>query len=695
MEGSEMIEVRHAPDPILEVRDLVVTYETRSVGLTAVRGVNLSVERGTTQGIVGESGCGKSTLAFAIMGYLDRNGRIDSGRILLDGEDISDRPESWMRNIWGKELNIVYQDPSAALNPSIKVGKQIGEVLETHKGMTKEEARNRSIDTLEELQISDPDIVVDSYPHQLSGGMRQRVCLAMALVSRPKLLIMDEPTTNLDVTVEARILDIIKDLKEEFETTILYITHDLGVVYEVSDRSGVMYAGQFVEEGPTDDLIGNPIHPYTRGLLRSVPEVSAKTVKGKLRPVEGSVVELDDLPAGCKFNPRCPYRKERCTGKEPEFRELGEDRYVRCYEAEVVVEDRYEKGPGAEENYEAAESGKGKKVLEAEKVKKYFGEVSSSFFSREKTDKRVRAVDDVSFDLEESNTLGVVGESGCGKSTLARTIIGLEDITEGQIKLEDRDISVPIEGREPEVLKQIRIVFQDPRATLNPKRTIKQAMIRPIQLAGANREKAINKTEELLQAVDLGPSYMDRHPDQLSGGQKQRVAIARAFASQPKLVLCDEPTSSLDVSIQSSIINLLLDLQEDLDTSFMYISHNVAVVSYISDYMAVMYLGRLVEVGPTNEILNPPYHPYTEALLSSVSVPDPDVEQKRIRLEGAVPSARDVPDGCRFHTRCPRKIGEICEEEEPPTQSVGDGEHTITCHIPIEELKEVEPVLQR
>ncbi|MFW6190413.1 MAG: dipeptide ABC transporter ATP-binding protein [Candidatus Bipolaricaulota bacterium] len=691
-----MSETRYAPDPILELRDLVVTYETRSGDLTAVRGVDLSVERGTTQGIVGESGCGKSTLAFAIMGYLDRNGRIDSGRILLDGEDISDKPESWMRNIWGKELNIVYQDPSAALNPSIKVGKQIGEVLETHKGMSEEEARNRSIDTLEELQISDPDIVVDSYPHQLSGGMRQRVCLAMALVSRPKLLIMDEPTTNLDVTVEARILDIIKDLKNEFETTILYITHDLGVVYEVSDRSGVMYAGQFVEEGPTDGLIGNPIHPYTRGLLRSVPEVSTKTVKGKLRPVEGSVVELDDLPPGCKFNPRCPYREERCTGKEPEFRELGENRYVRCYEAEVVAEDRYEKGPReAEENYETAESGKDKKVLEAEKVKKYFGEVSSGFFSREKKDERVRAVDDVSFDLEEGNTLGVVGESGCGKSTLARTIIGLEDITEGQIKLEDRDISVPIEGREPEVLKQIRIVFQDPRATLNPKRTIKQAMMRPIQLAGANREEAINKTEELLQAVDLGPSYMDRHPDQLSGGQKQRVAIARAFASQPELVLCDEPTSSLDVSIQSSIINLLLDLQEDLDTSFMYISHNLAVVSYISDYMAVMYLGRLVEVGPTNEILNPPYHPYTEALLSSVSVPDPEVEQKRIRLEGAVPSARDVPDGCRFHTRCPRKIGEICEEEEPPTRSIGDDKHTITCHIPIEELKEVEPVLQK
>ncbi|MBS3792120.1 MAG: ABC transporter ATP-binding protein [Candidatus Bipolaricaulota bacterium] len=683
-------------NPVLDVRDLVVSYTTRSGNVTAVRGVDLSVEKGKTQGIVGESGCGKSTLAFAIMGYLDRNGQIESGQILLDGEDISNKSQDWMRQIWGKELNIVYQDPSAALNPSMKIGKQIGEVLETHGKVPEDKSREETIDMLRELQISDPDIVVDSYPHQLSGGMRQRVCLAMALISRPKLLIMDEPTTNLDVTVEAKILDIIKDLKDEFDTTIVYITHDLGVVYEVSDRSGVMYAGRFVEEGPTDELIGNPIHPYTRGLLRSVPEVSSETKKGKLRPIRGSVVELDNLPSGCKFNPRCPYKQEGCTGKEPEFETVGGDRYVRCLETEKVLADTTEKGSEPDEGEFRCEGKSSRdKILNADKVKKYFGEVTTNFFTREKEDERVRAVDDVSFDLDEGNTLGVVGESGCGKSTLARTIIGLEDITDGQIKLEDRDISVPIEGRDQEILRRIRIVFQDPRATLNPKRTIKQAMMRPIKLAGANHEEALRRTEELLQAVDLGASFMDRHPDQLSGGQKQRVAIARAFASQPELILCDEPTSSLDVSIQSSIINLLLDLQDDLNTSFMYISHNLSVVSYISDYMAVMYLGRLVEVGPTGDILNPPYHPYTEALLSSVSMPNPDVEQKRIRLSGAVPSARNVPSGCRFHTRCPRKVGEICEAEEPPTRADRSEEHTVTCHIPVEELREVEPVLQK
>ncbi|MCF7891090.1 ABC transporter ATP-binding protein [Candidatus Bipolaricaulota bacterium] len=691
-----MNKMRSAPNAILEIKDLVVKYKTRTGDLTAVRGVDLSVEKGKTQGIVGESGCGKSTLAFAIMGYLDRNGRIDSGRIMLDGEDVSEKPESWMRKIWGDELNIVYQDPSAALNPSIKIGKQIGEVLETHERLPERKARGKTIDILRELQISDPEIVVDSYPHELSGGMRQRVCLAMALVSHPKLLIMDEPTTNLDVTVEAKILDLIKDLKEEFETTIIYITHDLGIVYEVSDRSGVMYAGKFVEEGPTEELIGDPVHPYTRGLLRSVPEVSSETRKGKLRPIGGSVVELDSLPSGCKFNPRCPYRQEGCTGEEPEFERAEGDRYVRCFEKERVIADRsVRKGETDEERFEDEKNEGKDEILEADKVKKYFGEVATNFFTREKKDERVRAVDDVSFDLNEGNTLGVVGESGCGKSTLARTIIGLEDITDGQIKLEDRDISVPIEGRDREVLRRIRIVFQDPRATLNPKRTIKQAMLRPIKLAGASHQEALERTKELLQAVDLGPSFMDRHPDQLSGGQKQRVAIARAFASQPELILCDEPTSSLDVSIQSSIINLLLDLQEDLDTSFMYISHNLAVVSYISDYMAVMYLGRLVEVGPTGHILNPPYHPYTEALLSSVSMPNPDVDQKRIRLSGAVPSARDVPSGCRFHTRCPRKVGEICEAEEPPTREEGEEGHTITCHIPLEELREVDPVLQK
>ncbi len=690
-----MNELRTAGDAILEIKDLVVSYTTLSGKITAVRGVNLSVERGTTQGIVGESGCGKSTLAFAIMGYLDRNGQIESGEILLDGENISDKPRKWMKKIWGKELNIVYQDPSAALNPSIKIGRQIGEVLETHGDSSEKEARDETVEMLRELQISDPEIVADSYPHQLSGGMRQRVCLAMALISRPKLMIMDEPTTNLDVTVEAKILDIIKDLKTEFNTTIIYITHDLGVVYEVSDRSGVMYAGQFVEEGPTEDLIGSPIHPYTRGLLRTVPEVSTETRKGKLQPISGSVVELDSLPQGCKFNPRCPYRQEGCTESEPEFQVLDGDRHVRCFEAEEIIKEDYERKPGGGERM-SEEKGGGKKILGAENAKKYFGEAKTRLLSREKVDDRVRAVDDVSFNLDEGNTLGVVGESGCGKSTLARTIIGLEEITDGQITLEDKDISVPIEGRDQEVLRQIRIVFQDPRATLNPKRTIKQAMVRPIKLAGASHNEAVNKAEELLQAVDLGPSYLDRHPDQLSGGQKQRVAIARAFASQPELILCDEPTSSLDVSIQSSIINLLLDLQDDLNTTFMYISHNLAVVSYISDYMAVMYLGRLVEVGPTEDILNPPYHPYTEALLSSISVPNPEVEQKRIRLSGVVPSARNVPSGCRFHTRCPRKIGEICETEEPPTRIAGDdAKHSITCHIPVEELSEVEPVLKK
>lgn len=691
-----MSDIRSVPNSILEIKDLVVKYSTRSGDLTAVRGVNLSVAKGETQGIVGESGCGKSTLAFAIMGYLDRNGRIDSGQILLDGEDISDKPESWMRNIWGNELNIVYQDPSAALNPSIKIGKQIGEVLETHEGFSEQQARENTIDMLRELQISDPEIVVDSYPHELSGGMRQRVCLAMALVSHPKLLIMDEPTTNLDVTVEAKILDIIKDLKEEFDTTIIYITHDLGVVYEVSDRSGVMYAGKFVEEGPTDELIDEPVHPYTRGLLRTVPEVSAETRKGKLRPIEGSVVELGNLPEGCKFNPRCPYKQDACTGTEPDFSEVTEDHYARCYETDQVLSQEYDrKSASSEEFYEKDEKAERKTILQAKDVKKYFGESGAGLFNLGEEDERVRAVDGVDLKLNEGNTLGVVGESGCGKSTLARTIIGLEDITDGQIKLEDKDISVPIEGRDRETLQQIRIVFQDPRATLNPKRTIKQTIMRPIKLAGATHEEARDKTRELLEAVDLGSGYMDRHPDQLSGGQKQRVAIARAFASQPELILSDEPTSSLDVSIQSSIINLLLDLQDDLDTSFLYISHNLAVVSYISDYMAVMYLGRLAEVGPTKDILNPPYHPYTEALLSSVSVPDPDVDQKRIRLSGSVPSARNVPSGCRFHTRCPRKVGEICENEKPPRRVDEEEDHVIHCHIPLEELREVEPVLQK
>ncbi len=685
---------------ILEIKNLSVSYLSKGEKLRALRNVHLQVERGETYGIVGESGCGKSTLVLAIIRYLDRNGIVDEGEIILNGEDLLLKSTREMRQIWGKKICMVYQDPTAALNPSIVIGKQISELLEAHENISAKAAFSRATEILKRLQIADPKIVAKSYPHQLSGGMRQRVCIGMALVTNPDLLIMDEPTTNLDVTTEANIIDMIGDLKKEFNATIIYITHDLGIVYKVSDRAGVMYGGQFIEKGPITSIIETPQHPYTKGLLQTIPEVSTSKEKEKLKPIPGFVVELNNMPEGCSFHPRCKEKMEACDKGIPDFAEVKDGHSVRCYaiknenKFEAIAEKHEKSGTERVLETKAMDDSTEKPILVLNHVKKYYQD-KSGWFNVKNTSK-VRAVDDVSFRLRKNMTLGLVGESGCGKSTLLRTIIGLEDMTGGTMKLSETDISIPINKRKKETKKQIQIVFQDPKSTLNPKKRIDHAITRPIRMQGVSYEEAKQKAIKILQSINMSADFLERYPDQLSGGQKQRIAIARAFASNPELVLCDEPTSSLDVSIQASIINLLLDLQKEQKTAYLFISHDLGVVSYLSDSMAVMYLGSIVEYGPTENILKPPYHPYTEALLSSISIPDPTVEQKTVRLAGSIPSARDIPSGCRFHTRCPRKIGEICEKEVPPELIVNeDKNHRIYCHIDIEELRSVTPVFKK
>ncbi len=684
---------------ILQIKNLDVSYRTVAGKLPAILDVNLSVDTGETYGIVGESGCGKSTLALAIIRYLDRNGVVDKGEVLFKGENLFSKSETEMRRIWGKKISMVYQDPSAALNPSMTVGKQISEIVETHEDVSAKNALSKAIDMLGQLQIADPDIVAQSYPHQLSGGMRQRVCIGMALITNPDLLIMDEPTTNLDVTTEANILDMIQELKTKFNATIIYITHDLGIVYKVSDRAGVMYGGQFIEEGPIRRIIEAPGHPYTKGLLQTIPEVSTSTEKEKLKPIPGFVVELGNLPEGCSFNPRCREAEEQCREVNPDFIEVSEGHRVRCLKIQQekdfeTISSKHERTGTERFIHQIGEQEGEVPLLTLNHARKYYEGRSGWFSFGEKPN--VKAVDDVSFALTKNTTLGLVGESGCGKSTLIRTIIGLEDITGGSMKIRGEDISVPINKRDRKLIKQIQIVFQDPKSTLNPKKPIEHAITRPIRMRGASKKEALQRAKEILEAVHMGPEYLKRYPDQISGGQKQRIAIARAFASNPELVLCDEPTSSLDVSIQASIINLLIDLQREEKTAYLFISHDLGVVSYLSDVMAVMYLGRIVEYGPTEKILTPPYHPYTEALLSAISIPDPSVEQKSVRLGGSIPSARDIPPGCRFNTRCPRKAGEICEREDPPKVQVDDdGNHFLYCHITLEELKKVEPVFKK
>ncbi len=683
-------------DVILDIENLEICYTTRHGDLKAIRDVSLRLFRGETYGIVGESGCGKSTFAFGIIRYLERNASVTKGRIVFNGEDLLAKSAKEMRGLWGKKIAMIYQDPTAALNPSMKIGKQIAEILEVHEGLSADKALSHAVHMLSRLQIADPELIVERYPHQLSGGMKQRVCIAMAFITKPDLLILDEPTTNLDVTTEANILDMLNDLKRDFNATTIYITHDLGVVYKVADRAGVMYGGRFVEEGDIEDIICSPKHPYTRGLLRSIPEVLIDKSKKRLTPIAGTVAELNSMPAGCAFSPRCSFAEESCTRDDPPYAQYGEGRRVRCILVSEV--DRKNGGvvpcetaPDRPECEDLTRVSEGKKLLELKEVRKYYGD-RGSMFEKNKGGK-VKAVDDINFHVAKQTTLGLVGESGCGKSTLLRTIVGLEEITSGHVLFDGVDISVPIEKRKRGITKRIQMVFQDPKSTLNPKKTIGQTLMRPVKLTGLSHGDAEKRTQELLEAVNLGCEYLTRYPDQLSGGQKQRIAIARAFASDPELILCDEPTSSLDVSIQASIINLLLDLQKEKGTTYLFISHALGVVSYLCDYMAVMYLGKIAEYGPKNKVLSPPYHPYTEALLSSISIPKPGVEQKKIRLSGAVPSAREIPKGCRFNTRCPRKLGAICETDEPPCIKTDDeGDHVIYCHVPLEELKQVQPV---
>ncbi len=678
--------------PILEIVDLEVVYRTDRADVRALNNVNLKVFPGEVRGVVGESGCGKSTLAFTIMKYLDPNGEITGGQIIFNGEDLEEKTNAEMEEVWGRHLGMIYQDPTASLNPSLPVGEQVIEVATAHDLATRKEARKGTIELFDRVHIRDPEDIINRYPHELSGGMRQRVGIAAGLMGKPELLIMDEPTTNLDVTTEARILDIVEELKDELNSAFLYITHDLGVIARVGDAVEVMYAGQIVEESSIDDLFAKQHHPYTKLLLRSIPDPEGR--KGSLQEVPGSMVDLTDLPAGCNFNTRCPYRKEVCFEEDPDLEETGEGHRARCHFAPITNATptaEEETRRGGQPVWEETPGGKGGvPILEVKDLKKYFGGGGSWLPGVES--QPVRAVSGVDLTLEKGQTIGIVGESGCGKTTLARTIIGLNEATEGLIHFNGEEINRSVSRRSRETLKRIQIVFQDPRSTLNPKRTVGQAIARPLVMHGDfTSEEIPQKTVDLLRAVGLTPGLAVRFPDQLSGGQKQRVAVARAFATNPALVLHDEPTSSLDVSVQATILNLLLDLQDGWETSYLFISHDLSVVRHISDYIAVMYLGHVVEFGATEDIFQPPYHPYTEALLSAIPVPDPRLERKRIRLTGSVPSAVNPPSGCVFHTRCPRKVGEVCEREAPPNRSEGD--HKILCHIPKEELNEVEPVL--
>jgi peptide/nickel transport system ATP-binding protein len=690
---------QHKPQtPIVDVQNLAIAYETRKGDVNAVRNVSFEIRRGETMGIVGESGCGKSTIAFAIVNFLGRNGRIVNGRILFQGQDLVGRSTEELRRIRGDRIAMVYQDPMQALNPSMRIGDQMAEVLIIHRGMNKKAAEGRCIEMLEQVHMPDPASVMSRYPHQISGGQQQRVVIGMALLNDPALLIMDEPTTALDVTVEAAVLDLIGELQREFDTAIMYISHNLGVIARVSDRVGVMYAGELVERAAVQDVFARPFHPYTQGLMRCVPRLGMDKRSSLLYPIPGRVPAPSSLPPGCIFEPRCQFARPECQQRRPELRQMGDGHWVRCLLAEEISESGWEPPAAAAQAMEAlAESKKAtQSILTVNNAKTYYKVPPRKLLSREKL--YVKAVDDVSVEVKAGETLGIVGESGCGKSTLVKTIIGMESPTDGTFEFMGFDISDPVSKRDKEVIRNLQMVFQNPDSTLNPSFTVGQQIARPLKLFKVvPRNQVRDEVIRLLNMMKLGERYHDRLSRQLSGGEKQRVGIARALAGRPELVLCDEPVSALDVSVQAAVLNLLLEVQHRTGTTLVFIAHDLSVVRFFCDNIAVMYLGQISEIGPAEAIYAPPYHPYTEALLSAVPIPDPRAQQKQIRLSGNVPSALKPPDGCRFHTRCPRRGmladgGRICEREAPPELDAGDG-HRIYCHVPLDELRQLDPVV--
>lgn len=674
---------------IVDARDVSIEFHTRTALVPAVRGVSFKLHKGETYGLVGESGCGKSTMAYATMGYVAGNGRFAGGQILYKGQDLASAQRSELRRIWGQGIAMVYQDPSSHLNPSMRIGDQIAEMF----GAVKRKESwiwDKVIVLLESVRITDPMRIARSYPHQLSGGMLQRVCIAMALARDSDLLIMDEPTTALDVTTEAVILDLVTTLKEEHHIAILYITHDLGVVARICDRVGVMYMGRLVEEAEVCDLFHSPRHPYTRCLLRCVPKLGETKASTRIEPIPGSVGRPENTPDGCAFAVRCHSKQVDCDRSEPLLREVTPGHYTSCDCPPKIagVQPIRVKSSISKRTNESTSP-----LLQARGLRYYFAIREGFFQGLWGRPQQVKAVDGVSFQVGRQKTLSIVGESGCGKSTLARLVIGLLAPQEGQLSFGDVDIAKTVRQRPMDILSRMAIVFQNPDTTLNPKHTIGYTLISALKAQkrdDKSKQWLSQEATRYLKMVNLEEHYFTRYPHQLSGGEKQRVAVARALASNPDLVVCDEPTSALDVSVQAAILKLLLELQEQLTLSYIMISHDLSVVHYISDQIAVMYLGQICEIGSTQEVFAPPYHPYTEALLSAIPLPDPTARQRNLRLTGPVPSMVSPPTGCRFHTRCPRQLGDMCKHRTPIEHASPTG-HRIWCHIPWDELTRVSP----
>jgi peptide/nickel transport system ATP-binding protein len=683
--------------PVLVCKNLNISYYTRAGEIPAVVDFSLTVKPGETIGIVGESGCGKSTVAMAVMQYMGANGGIKSGNIMFKGRDLTTLNEDELRRIRGSEISMIYQEPFASLNPSLKISTQLMEVPLAHESISNEEARKRSIQMLTDVKLPDPERVMDSYPHQLSGGQQQRVVIAMGLLSKPSLLLLDEPTTALDVTVEAGIVKLIGDISQKFGTSQIYISHNLGLILETCDRVFVMYSGEVVEEGTINSLFTWPKHPYTHGLFSCIPLPTADKNAAPLKPIRGQLPLPFERPPGCYFGPRCDHFKKGLCDQDHFKMEHVEggapDHRVRCLRYKEIDHTKKVEESAVKESLEI-----GKRVLNVDSMKKYYDVKDNSFMAliTGKNVRHVKANEELNFTAHESETVAIVGESGCGKSTFAKVLMGLETGTDGEIRHNGKNISdIEVRDRSTKQIRSLQMVFQNPFDTLNPSHTIGGQISRVLKQFGVetDKKKIFDLVMRLLDTVKLPRDFYYRKPRQLSGGQKQRIGIARAFAGNPSIVIADEPVSALDVSVAAAVTELLMDIQREHKTTLLFISHDLSVVRYLADRIVVMYLGHILERGSTQEVFSPPYHPYTEALLSAVPIADPEVTKRKIVLEGNLPSAMNPPEGCPFCTRCHRRIGEICDRE-PPSEMVVTDRHVIKCHIPIEKLSKIRPVIR-
>jgi peptide/nickel transport system ATP-binding protein len=662
--------------PLIRLEDLTVRLGAGERAVRPVDGVSFGIRRGETFALLGESGCGKSMTALAMLRLLPQPaGRIAGGHVYLDGEDLTALPEVEMRRVRGGRIAMIFQEPMTSLNPVLTIGEQIGESLRQHHGMRGRTAHGRVLELLDAVGIPDVKQRQAEYPHQLSGGMKQRVMIAIALAGEPDLLIADEPTTALDVTIQAQVLELLQRLQRDTHMAILLISHDLGVVAGMADRVAVMYAGQLVEEATRNRFYAEARHPYSRRLFESLPDVGKR--EHALSTIPGFVPRLDREFTGCRFVDRCDRAWDYCRDHIPSWTLDGEQHHVRCHLVDPAVQ-----APAARVAERIAlrhpeSAAAGGTLLEVRDLVLHFP-IQRGVFKR--VVGRVHAVDGVSLDIPAGRTLALVGESGCGKTTVGKAILQLLRPTAGSVRFDGIELTRLGGERLRRQRREFQFIFQDPYSSMNPRMRVgdivEEGMI--VQRIGATREERRRRVAELFEQVGLAAEHLQRYPHEFSGGQRQRICIARALAVDPRLVICDEPTSALDVSVQAQILNLLKHLQNRLGLSYLFITHNLSVVAYLADRVAVMYLGRIVEEGPVAEVLEHPLHPYTQALLSVVPRIDSGGGRAVIRLEGELPSPADPPPGCHFHPRCPDAMP-VCRESYPEVSSVG--EHRVRCFL--------------